>query len=183
MKARLGLFPLLCLATPSLGVLAAKSSLSLQSLDLLLVPILTLNILFIIITWKRNIIELDKGILEINSNLAFPSARNMPGPTIEHPLTSRNRTISVAQISEIKVITTTPSIPTRTSIDEINWRDRVEINYRQDNHPLTAIIELYLFPKTKTILKEIVKSHPLIKVTFEKLTGMQNVTQKPNPEY
>lgn len=183
MKAHLGLFPLAILVTPSLGMLLARSSLSISSLDLVFLPLLILNMLRVIITWKRNIIELNNGTLAIVSNFAFPSVRNITGPTIQHPLTSRNRTISIANISEIKVITTTPYISTRISLDEINWRDRVEINYRQDNQLHTALIELYLFPRTKAILKEIVKSQPLIQVTFEKLTGMQNVTQKPNPEY
>lgn len=183
MKARLGLFPLFILATPSLAVLLAKYSLALSSLDLVFLPVLILNLLLATVTWKRNIIELDNGILEIVSNFAFPYVRNMPGPTIQHPLTSRNRTISIADISEIKVLTTTPNIPTRTRLDEINWRDRVEIHYRQDTQLQTAVIELYLFPSAKAILKEIVKSQPLIQVTFKKLTGLQNITQKPNPEY
>lgn len=183
MKAHLGLFPLSLLSIPSLAVLLAKSSLSISSLDLVFLPILILNFLYITIAWRRNKIELENGILVINSNFSLPYVRNISGPTIQHPLTSRNRTIRIADISEIAVITTTPSVSTRTSLDEINWRDRVEINYRQDNQLHTALIELYLFPKTKAILNEIIKSQPRIKVTFEKLTGMKNLTQKPNPEY
>lgn len=180
MNARLGLLILFAESIPSLGILLAKASLSITSQDLVFVPVIILNILYIIVSWRRNIIELDSGILRIFSNISFIDSRRN---STWHPLTSRNRTISIADISEIKVITTTPLIATRTHLDEINWRDRVEINYRQGNQLQTAVIELYLFPRTKTILKEIVKLQPLIKVTFEKLNGMQNVTQKPNPEY
>lgn len=74
---------------------------------------------------------------------------------------------NVDNVEVIGIVTTTPFIAKRTSIDQINWRDAVGVYYRSPMGNIdNIVIPLYIFPGFKKIIKEIIKRRPSVKIFF-----------------
>lgn len=76
--------------------------------------------------------------------------------------------IDVSNIQKIKIITTTPLIPTRVSIDQINWRDIVVIFYHDNGNLSTERINLFNYPGFKKVVIDILRNNPQIQLEFTK---------------
>ena len=82
-----------------------------------------------------------------------------------------NGTIFLENITAINITTTTPLIPDRKNLQEINWRDIVKIQSGSDS----IGIPLFIFPGFKKILLEIHRKKPGIIVEYYKNTFTDNI--------
>lgn len=85
--------------------------------------------------------------------------------------------LNVRDITKIKVITVTPYISERTSTNQINWRDNVEITFLEDNVQKIEIVSLFVYPGFKKVLQEIVSRYPEIKIEYYKKTLMEKLRE------
>lgn len=149
-----------------LGIGIAYGLLALVYLILLLLPTMNSFIL-----WENNRIQ-------IHSRLFTPLLRAYGFQRLVHSLhrwrTSPDVTIPLDAIISFKIITTSPLIPNRTDISQINWREIVIIKYGQNQE---AVIELYVFPGFKKIVQTITRLRPEIPISFTKNTLLQNMAE------
>jgi len=79
-------------------------------------------------------------------------------------------------VEKINIITVTPFVPARTNIYQINWREIVEVLFRNSTDQVDNIaVPLFLFPGFKKIVQEIAKRNPNIKISFLKHTIRDNI--------
>ncbi len=83
--------------------------------------------------------------------------------------------LNTAEISQIVVQTTTPLIPDKTSISQINWRDKIHIV--SSNQKFVVIVPLFIFPKAKAVILELIAQNPTISIVFTKNTIMENINK------
>ena len=70
------------------------------------------------------------------------------------------RSFSIDSIERINIITTTPHFPKRKNIEDINWKEIVQITVQMEE----VTIPLIIFPGFKKILKKIIEKNPQIKL-------------------
>ncbi len=98
------------------------------------------------------------------------------GVSIPQPL--QKGSFSINEIEGIKIIRTTPFGPEVPDISRVNWRDRVKIILSPTGGLQREVkIDLYLFPRFREVLTEIVKKRPDIKVVFSKSTISENLRE------
>jgi len=83
---------------------------------------------------------------------------------------SFNIDIELRQIKKLRIITTTPLIPMKTAIDQINWRDNVEIICEENGNIDSTEISLFNYPGLKRIVIDVLKRMPQIEIEFTKRT-------------
>ncbi|OGG15898.1 hypothetical protein A3D78_06985 [Candidatus Gottesmanbacteria bacterium RIFCSPHIGHO2_02_FULL_39_14] len=83
--------------------------------------------------------------------------------------------VPLKNITNLKAITTTPLIPVKKEISELNWRDKIIIEYRTTtNEPKQLTIPLYIWPRFRKIIPEIIKKRSDLKMVFDKVSLSEN---------
>jgi len=123
------------------------------------------------IFYLRNKILLDNDRIFIN-------LKNINTHYQKVEMFSQRLEFSINDIKKINIVSKTPLGPIKTKVEEVNWRDRVEIYFNTgDGAEDVAMVDIYLFPRFKKVLLEIVKRRSDIKVSFIRTTVMENLSE------
>lgn len=126
------------------------------------------------VVWTRNSIAIKDNVITINSLLS--SGRPQFGLKPYRWKTTKRASIPLESITGIKVVTTTPLIPNRTDVSQVNWRDVIYLSYNQANSvPSTAAIEFFIFPGFKKILRDLISQNPKLPISFTKESTVEKL--------
>lgn len=84
---------------------------------------------------------------------------------------------TINDIKKIQIINTTPFGPKRRNINEINWREHIVFCVNINNQELSVRFPLFLYPKVKEILLNIIKIKPEIPIEFHQNSGIENLKE------
>lgn len=170
----LKLFPIVVVLLGFIFVLLAKYSL------IVFFPIsISIVVIFLLINFFiSERISLQNNNLKINRFLKFrrfPTVQNGQARYTYNFHLLKSLDLSLDQITKIGIETTTPLIPLKKSVNEINWRDNVYIFFNTNLGEETEVLSAFDHPDLRDIIMKIVSLKPNIEVVFRKTTPLENL--------
>jgi hypothetical protein len=164
----------------ALAKVAQKRYLSYFALNLIFLLAFGLPVLFFVL-YNKITLEGNKFFLRT----LIPSSIDVrPILTIYSWKVNYTGEINVENVKSINVLTKTPFIKNRKSLDEINWRDEVILKYVGENNTLKKVkFSLFLFTNLKKMFKKIVELNPSVEVLFDKTTAVANLKEIKIPPF